>query len=331
MHSRRPWESRVTARSTAILRPRLAPIACLAIGAGLVLAASSPAIGAGASLSIWHDGAWRPWWRADVAPDRWTGPDDRVTGTFKWQPVADGVAWATARLACSAPAWRTRLIVVRIDPRRVRLTLEMALSGEDGRPAWTIDRAPRGALMAVNAGQFIRTMPWGWLVMGGRQRLSPGVGPLSAALAVDTTGATRWVSGDSLATPPRDVVTAFQSYPTLLAHDGEIPRALRAGGTGVDLAHRDARLAIGETRDGQLIVAMTRFDALGESTGPVPIGPTTPEMAAVMGALGARDAVMLDGGISAQLMLRDPKRGKRWRWPGWRKVPLALLVWPREP
>ncbi|MBC7898394.1 MAG: phosphodiester glycosidase family protein [Cytophagaceae bacterium] len=56
----------------------------------------------------------------------------------------------------------------------------------------------------------------------------------------------------------------------------------------------------------------------------VPFGLTTPEMAAVMGALGARDAVMLDGGISSQLLIRDPA-GVR-RWTGLREVPLALVV-----
>jgi len=48
-----------------------------------------------------------------------------------------------------------------------------------------------------------------------------------------------------------------------------------------------------------------------------------------MGALGASDAVMLDGGISAQLLLRDPARAKTLRWPGLRKVPLALIARPR--
>jgi exopolysaccharide biosynthesis protein len=146
---------------------------------------------------------------------------------------------------------------------------------------------------------------------------------------IDARGGVRWIAGDSLAAPPGDVVTAFQSYPTLLAGDGVVPPALRAPGRGVDLTHRDARLAIGETRDGRLLVVMTRFDALGEAAGAVPIGPTTPEMVAVMGALGARDAVMLDGGISAQMVMRDPATGKRLRWPGWRKVPLALVVRPR--
>jgi exopolysaccharide biosynthesis protein len=128
----------------------------------------------------------------------------------------------------------------------------------------------------------------------------------------------------------------FQSYPTLLADDGRIPAALRTAGAGppasrIDLRHRDARLAMGGTRDGRLLIVMTRFGALGRVAESVPIGPTTPEMAAIMGALGARDAVMLDGGISAQLLLRDPANGKPLRWRGWRKVPLALIAWPRDP
>jgi hypothetical protein len=302
----------------------------LRVAALLALAIGLPAHAAGPTLAVRDGGAWRVWWRADQAAARWPGPDPRLTGALAWRTLADGVRWSTARIAGSAPAWRTRLVVVRIDPRRVRLSLELALSPGDGRPAWTIDRAPRGALLAVNAGQFVQTMPWGWLVMQGRERLRPCGGPLSVAVAVEASGAVRWMAADSLA-GATGIVTAFQSYPTLLADDGRIPLALREPGQGVDLAHRDARLAIGETRDGELLIVMTRFDALGAGAGRVPIGPTTPEMAAIMGALGARDAVMLDGGISAQMTLRDRGGAVRARWPGLRKVPLALLVWPREP
>ncbi len=305
----------------------LALIAALALGAD----PASVAHATGPSLSIREGGAWHAWWQADAAPIRWTAADPRLARALTWQRLADGVDWATTRLACSAPAWRTRLIVVRIDPRRVRISLELALAPGTGRPAWTIERAPAGALVSVNAGQFVETLPWGWLVMDGVQRLRPGGGPLSSALAFDAAGRPRWIAGDSLGTPPAGVRTAFQSYPTLLDDDGTVPPALRAPGGGVDLRHRDARLAIGETRGGHLLIVMTRFAALGDIAENVPIGPTTPEMAAVMGALGARDAVMLDGGVSAQLRLRQPETGKRWRWPGLRKVPLALIVRPREP
>jgi hypothetical protein len=51
-------------------------------------------------------------------------------------------------------------------------------------------------------------------------------------------------------------------------------------------------------------------------------------MAAFMGALGCARAVMLDGGISAQMQLRD-SAGVLQRWAGWRRVPMGMLVLPR--
>ena len=121
---------------------------------------------------------------------------------------------------------------------------------------------------------------------------------------------------------------AFQSYPMLL-QDGVVPVPLREAGMGVDLAHRDARLALGTLADGRVVVALTRFDALGESLGRVPFGLTTPEMAAVMGGLGCRHALLLDGGISGQLMVRKADGSVR-SWPGTRSVPLGLVGRARE-
>jgi hypothetical protein len=52
-------------------------------------------------------------------------------------------------------------------------------------------------------------------------------------------------------------------------------------------------------------------------------------MAALMGALGCYRAVMLDGGLSSQLLLRDAA-GLMELWPGLRRVPLALEAVPRR-
>lgn len=306
-----------------MIHRRFVLLAALALGL-----APAPAA-AGGSLSLWQDGAWHAWWHADRAPARWPAADPALLRALAPRRLADGVEWGTLRIAGAAPAWRTELVVVRVDPARVRCALELALDPASGRPAWTIDRAPDDALVALNAGQFIDALPWGWLVIGGRQQLAPGHGPLSTTLAFDASGAPRWLPGDSLAPPPAGVMTAFQSYPTLLHDDGTVPPALRAPGGGVDLRHRDARLAIGGTRDGRLLIVLTRFATLGTLAEQVPIGPTTPEMAAVMGALGARDAVMLDGGVSAQLVLREGPGGRVRRWPGLRRVPLALVLRPR--
>ena len=290
----------------------------------------APAVAADAppSLSVWRSGGWRTWWRADRAPARWASADSTVAGALAWSRVGAGAAWATVRLACAAPAWRAKLIVVRLDPSIVDLSLQLDLS-RDRHPAWTIDRAPADAIVAVNAGQFVGAMPWGWVVRDGTPYLERGHGPLASTIALDTSGRVRWAHGDSL--PPADgIATAFQSYPTLLAGDGVVPEPLRTPGLGVSHTHRDARLAIGETRDHRILLVLTRFDALGAITGALPLGPTTPEMAAILGALGASDAMMLDGGISAQMLLREPGGKPALRWPGMRKVPLALIARERS-
>jgi hypothetical protein len=58
----------------------------------------------------------------------------------------------------------------------------------------------------------------------------------------------------------------------------------------------------------------------------VPLGLTLGEMAGVMRTLGCGRAVSLDGGISAQLLLREGDHKKIWR--GWRRVPLGLVAEP---
>ncbi|HET7497605.1 MAG TPA: phosphodiester glycosidase family protein [Candidatus Eisenbacteria bacterium] len=302
-----------------------APRAMAVAAAFVVACVASPLAAEGpATLAFDQHGTWHTFWRSDQAPARWSGPDSMLSRSLVWKRLARGSDWASVRLACAAPVWRARVIVARLDPREVALSLAMDLTRAEGRPAWSIDRAPEDAILAVNAGQFIRTMPWGWVAMDGRQRLRPGFGPLSSAVAVDASGRVRWAHGDSLL-DATGVVAGFQSYPTLLEGNGVVPAMLRSLNHLVSLTHHDSRLALGQTRDGRLLVVMTRFDAMGEEAGGFPLGPTTPEMAAIMGALGASDAVMLDGGISAQLMLRDGN-GKTLRWPGVRKVPLALIA-----
>jgi phosphodiester glycosidase len=279
------------------------------------------------SLAVWTGRAWREWWRSDAAPDRWRGPHDAVADAVDWRRAADGVEWGELRLAGSGEARRLRAIVVRIDPHLVRLRLDTAFSPRGERAAWTVDEARPDAIVAVNVGHFVRTLPWGWVVLDGREFLAPGRGPLSTAVVVDSSGSIRWIGADALndASVRRGVVAAFQSYPTLLTADGEIPAPLREPGRGIDVEHRDARLGIGVLADGRLLIVLTRFDALGESLGLLPFGPTIPEFAALMGALGARQAVALDGGISGQMLVRDAD-GTAHAWRGMRRVPMALVA-----
>jgi exopolysaccharide biosynthesis protein len=250
----------------------------------------------------------------------------------EWHALQAGARWGELRLSGESEAWRIRVILVQLDPTRVRLETVSRQGSDSGPRRWSVDSAPPDVLAALNAGQFTSSGTWGWLVRDGRELRAPGSGALAPALVVDTAGSVRLVPSDSIA-PLRDggaVREAFQSYPSLLVGDGEVPRPLLQDGFGVDLEHRDARLAIGLDREGRLLIAMTRFEGLGGALSNLPFGLTTPEMAALMGALGSRRAMLLDGGISSQLRLTLPD-GRTRSWRGIRQVPLGLLIFAREP
>jgi hypothetical protein len=286
--------------------------------------------GSGDVLSVRVNGAWRDWWQADHAPVRWTGPAVTLSSAVRWHAASPGIEWGDAELSAPGEGWRTKLVVVRIDPARHRFALQLG-QGANFDPNWSVDSAGDSALVAVNAGQFSRMLPWGWLVNGGRELTQPGSGSLSMAVVFDSSGAVRFVAADSIEAERArgHVANAFQSYPALLTGDGEVPTLLRSTGPSptIDLAHRDSRVAIGELRDGRILIAMTRFNALGDAAAKVPFGLTIPEMSALMGALGCRRAVSLDGGISGQLAVHDFSGAVR-KWTAWRFVPLGLLVLP---
>jgi uncharacterized protein YigE (DUF2233 family) len=301
-------------------------LAALALIAALAAGPAGPDPLPASRLAVRTPAGWRTWWASDRAPAAWRGPDSVLQRALRLVPGAPGVHWGEAELGGSGEAWRTRLVVAVLDPARVSLGLALRLEARGGarRGAWRAGDADGDVLVALNAGQFSGAVPWGWLVREGRELRPPGAGPLAAALVVDTAGVVHWAAGDDVAAwrRGRGVRHAFQSYPVLLAA-GVVPAPLRSAGAGIDVAHRDARLAIGLREDGMLVVALTRFDALGSAAGRLPLGLTTPEMAAVMGALGCRDALALDGGISGQLLLRDAA-GERRLWSGMRRVPLGL-------
>lgn len=324
------------AAAPARVRPRRAGLPARLLRIGLVagvtlgLAARLDAQGLPSSrLALLDAGEWNVWWRSGDAPSRWSRDLAAVAGRVEWRPLRPGADVAEIQLAADGVAWRLNVVLVRLSPESFDLHLDGALRDGGLRGDWSVDSAPAEAVVAVNAGQFSGGQPWGWQVRQGREIAPPGDGPLSMALVMDSAGGARLVPADSIAAvrAAGGVREAFQSYPALLVDDGAVPPQLRAPGRGVDLSHRDARLALGELRDGRILLALTRFGGLGEAGGGLPFGPTTPEMAALMGALGCREAVLLDGGLSGQLLLRG-EAGERRAWKGWRRVPLGLIASP---
>ena len=272
-------------------------------------------------------GRWWPVWQGPTMPSRWPAADAEITRGLSWRTIQPGLEYVEAPLEVDGVTPRLNLILLRLDPSLVRLELAANVDSAGVARPWTLAAAPADAIAAFNGGQFTEAGPWGWVMHRGRERRPPGIGPLSLAVLVDRDGRVALLPADSIAArrAAGETSEALQSYPGLLVEDGALPEPLRRDGLGLDRLHRDSRLAIGLLRDGRVLVALTRLAALAGVAAAFPIGPTVPETAAIMGALGCVRAVMLDGGLSSQLLVRDG-HGSEIRWPGLRAVPLGLVV-----
>ena len=187
---------------------------------------------------------------------------------------------ATFVVQADPNGWHTRVELVRMDPAQFSFRVRGRL--RDLAPDWTVDRAPATATLAMNIGLYSGIVPWGWTVMAGQEVRAAGArARCRRPIAWDAAGRMRWLAPDQIA-PARaagDVIEAIQSYPTLLDASGGVPVPLRQRGLGVDIDHRDGRLAIGELDDGRMLIAMTRFYPLGDLSPAIPLGLTLDEMA----------------------------------------------------
>lgn len=245
-----------------------------------------------------------------------------------WHAVRPGVWRHEGPMAATGALAVVQATAIRLRPEEHRFVLAKATRDYGMRGAWTIDSMPPDAVLAFNAGHFIGGIPWGWVVVDGIEQQTPGSGSLAMAFVVDSAGDAALVTPNERSAVRGGATLAFQSYPALLV-EGELPWELRADGRGVDRQHRDSRLAVCSLPDGSLVVAITRFSALGRAAGTLPWGPTVPEMADYMRSLGCRRAMLLDGGMSSQLAARQAD-GSITRWPNWRAVPLGIVVTPRD-
>jgi hypothetical protein len=281
------------------------------------------------SLAIQLKGDRVVWWNSANAPQEWPHAIPAVTKAVQWHSCRQGLEYGLLDLRGKHVGWHITVVLARLNPSKFRLRLQSAV--KDASPAWNIDSMPDFAALGVNAGQFELDRPWGWIVQDGRELQPPRSGPLSSALVVDHKGKVTIVDAVALADARKrsDIWQAFQSYPTILTGKGRVPEQLLASGRGVDLDHRDSRLALGILEGGNLLIALTRFAGADSILSQLPFGPTTPEMAAIMGALGCRRAMLLDGGLSGQLAIRDDRKEIH-RLPGLRSVPLGLLAIPNS-
>lgn len=250
------------------------------------------------------------------------------TANLIWKATDPALKWGEWRVRVGENKIPILLIVAIAKAGQTQLTLDIARDNNELKP-WSLANAPQHARFALNAGQFTDAGPWGWVMHRAREQQAPGAGSLAGALVVDTSGA--WSIIDANEVPAKrssgSILEAVQSYPTLVGAAGTTPRAL-CGGSSIDRTHRDARMVIATLPTGELMIVMTRFDGLGTSAERLPLGPTTPEMISIVRALGASRALMLDGGLSAQMLIRTGINATKNEWGGLRSVPLALVGLP---
>ncbi|HEX5575462.1 MAG TPA: hypothetical protein VFX42_06270, partial [Gemmatimonadales bacterium] len=104
-------------------------IAALSLGAASATgaAASRPVPGRSLdTLAVETASGWVTWWRRDASPSRWDGSAS-LAHHVVWQPSTPGVEWSELRLRGASEAWRTRLVVVRLDPKRVDFSVVPAV------------------------------------------------------------------------------------------------------------------------------------------------------------------------------------------------------------
>ncbi|MEP6766823.1 MAG: phosphodiester glycosidase family protein [Gemmatimonadaceae bacterium] len=257
-------------------------------------------------------------------------PAPALRANVSWTNDDGALKWGEWRIQIGERKLPVLIVVVMIAPKLTKLSLDIARDGSKVVP-WSLTNAPATARFAMNAGQFTDEGPWGWVVHRGNEHQPPGIGAVAGALVVDSAGTWALLDANEIAARRgHNVLEAVQSYPTLIGANGAVPTALCGGANSIDLTHRDARLAVGTLAGGSLVIAMSRFDGLGKPAGRLPLGPTTSEMVTVMRSLGATRALMLDGGLSAQLLLRSPMTSAPGLWPGLRHVPLALIGIPNQ-
>jgi len=280
----------------------------------LVLMAQVP----GPALEVRTAAGWRPW--RDAEPGSAVTHEALLTEALTWQDSAPGLRSGSFEVRTREGFLRNSIALIELDP--ARFTFSLGVTAPDARRSaddWL--RADSTLVLTANTGLFRENgTPQGLVVADGRRR-SALAGWLDAVVVLDPATGPRFTDVAAARALPESLA-AFQTLPWLV-RDGRVALGATSG-LRLSRTHRDRRITLCLGDDGRLRLLLSNFEMFGATAGRVPIGLTIPEQAALAAGIGCRDAVALDGGISAQIAFRSGQRMVRM--PGWRKVPVMLLV-----
>jgi hypothetical protein len=282
-----------------------------------VLVAGTAAQGRTSSLEVRTPAGWTAW--AAFAPGDSVRRRDALDAAIAWRELQPGLRVGDFEVRVAGGRLHNSVAVVELDPSRFHLALAAdspwaRSSAED----WL--RRDSSIVLAVNTGLFRDNgTPQGLVLLRGTRR-SALAGWLDAVVVLEN-GAPRLTDvAGALSLDP--AASAFQTLPWLV-RSGRVAFGATSG-RRLSRTHRDRRISLCLGDDGLVRIALSNFEVFGANAGRIPVGLTIPEQAAIAAGLGCRDAVALDGGISAQLAVRGSSRIIRM--PGWRRVPLMMVA-----
>ncbi|HEX7706598.1 MAG TPA: phosphodiester glycosidase family protein [Thermoanaerobaculia bacterium] len=245
---------------------------------------------------------------AEADSGRGSQPDDDAQRcTSEWQQVDDGIRYRTA--GCRGGGNRFQLHVVELDPGLWSID---AVDGPRRRMSETV--AASDARFAINANFFdVNDRSLGVIVSGGKTLRR--VHPVSwqSIFSIDRDGQARITRRDDWEQTPSDVVTAVQAGPRLVV-SGTRNRVAKA-----KPSLRSGVCITGENKVRFFVTTPGSFADVHEMV----------EIAAKSDAddgMGCSDAMLFDGGPSAQMYLDTP--GKKISMDG-DVVPAFIVAKPR--
>jgi exopolysaccharide biosynthesis protein len=260
---------------------------------------------------------WRRW--RDATPGSAATREVLLGEAVVWRDSSPGVRSGAFEVRTAERFLRNSMAVIELDPARFRFSLGTTPpTARRSAVEWLA--SDTSLVLTSNTGLFRKNgTPQGLVLVEGT-RHSALAGWLDAVVVMED-GRLRITDVDDARRLPTGS-SAFQTLPWLV-REGRVVFGLSSG-LRLSRTHRDRRITLCLGSDGLVRLLLSNFEVFGASAGSVPIGLTIPEQAALAAGAGCRDAVALDGGISAQIGLRAG--GRTVRMPGWRKVPLMLLV-----
>lgn len=282
----------------------------------LVLRAALLQASAAPPLELRVGGQWVSW--RGYVPLATATRDSLLARAVSWRDSQPGLRVGDFEVRTAEGLLRNSVAVVELDPARFRFALASAPDwARRSADEWL--RRDSTLVLAVNTGLFRENgTPQGLVLVEGERR-SGLAGWLDAVVVLDEAGPR---TTDVAGARGLGGVSAFQTLPWLV-RGGRVVFGVSSGAR-LSRAHRDRRITLCLGDDGLVRLLLSNFEVFGATAGRIPVGLTLPEQAAVAAGAGCRDAVALDGGISAQVAVRGATG--LIRMPGWRKVPLMMVV-----